>query len=144
MKRLLSVILMSLLLAVTAVYAEQPDINSGFLKLATATVTISPGAVTDLLFTEPSSSTTWLAANPGGQWILLPSRCRGFQINAFGGDMIIGHPEQIATGTIYVGVKIASGTSMKWENLSPDQSVIKFRIYMNGTAGTATLAAWGQ
>lgn len=144
MKRLWSVIILSLLMAGTVVYAEQPDINSGFLKLATATVTISPSAVTDLLFAAPSSPTAWLAANPGGQWILLPNRCRGFQINAFGGDMIIGHPDQIATGTVYVGVKIASGTSMKWESLSPDQSVIKFRIYMSGTAGTATLAAWGQ
>ena len=144
MQRILSVMLISLLMAGTVVYAEQPDINSGFLKLATATVTISPDVVTDLLFTEPSSNTAWLAANPGGQWILLPNRCRGFQVNAFGGDMIVGHPEQVATGAVYVGVKIASGTSMKWENLSPDQSVIKFRIYMNGTAGTATLAAWGQ
>lgn len=125
--------------------AVQQDSNAGFLKLATATITVSRSTVTDLMITAPSSSTAWLAANPGGQWVLLPEQTRGFLINAIGGDMIIGHPEQIATGTNYVGVKIPSGTSFKWESRSAGQSAIKFRLYMNSAAtGTATLAAWGQ
>jgi hypothetical protein len=146
MKRLLSALLMGLLVCpVWADSAVQQDSNAGFLKLATATVTVSRSAVTDLMITEPSSTTAWLAANPSGQWILLPEQTRGFLINAIGGDMIIGHPDQIATGTNFVGVEIPSGTSFKWESRSAGQTAVKFRLYMKSAAtGTATLAAWGQ
>ena len=76
---------------------------------------------------------------------MLPARTRGFTVTAFGGDMIIGEPETLATGAVYVGTKIASGTAFKWESLSPDQRTIKFGIKMNGSAaGTATFCAWGQ
>lgn len=146
MKRLLSALLISLLVCpVWADSAVQQDSNAGFLKLATATITVSTDAVTDFMITAPSSPTAWLAANPSGQYILLPEQTRGFLINAIGGDMVIGHPEQVATGTDYVGVKIPAGTSFKWESRNPSQSVLKFRLYMNSVAtGTATLAAWGQ
>jgi hypothetical protein len=149
MKRISIALLLILACMVSSVgYADsavQQDQNYGYLKLATSSFTISSTTASIILTTAPSSSTVFLAQYPGGQWILLPARTRGFTITAFGGDMIIGEPDTMSIAAKYVGTKIASGTTFKWESLSPDQRTIKFKIMMHGTAdGTATFCAWGQ
>lgn len=130
--------------------AVQQDQNAGYLSFAplnaaTATISVSNLAPTFIYSTAPSSYTTWIAAHPGSNYIILPRGTKGFTMTAFGADMIINHPTDLATGTIYVGTKVANGSVFKWESRRPEQSTINFAVMVNGTGlATATFTAWGE
>lgn len=150
MRHLALIVLVALFVGIGIAHADsmvQQDSNMGFLHFATCTFVISPfsNAFTDILATGPASVTTYIASFPNGQYCVLPQYCRGFQLTAFNGDMIVGDPTDIATGGLYVGVLIASGTSMKWESRNAEQHRgMRMRIYMNGTtSGTLAICGWG-
>ena len=145
MKRLLVAILVLVAATSFADTAVQVDQNAGFLDLATATFAISSQYVTDVFKegAQPGSYTTWVASFPSGQWLVVPDRTRGILINAFHGDIIVGSREDIATGAIYVGYKIASGSWAKFEGLDSNQRKVNLRIYSNSaTNSSATILAW--
>lgn len=50
--------------------------------------------------------------------ITFPDGTIGFGCNAFGGDIIVNHQNRLATGTFYVGWKVASGTVGIWNGLA--------------------------
>jgi len=152
MKRILIALLFVALIIPTAFCdtAVQQDQNAGYLSFATlnsaaATISVSNLAPTFIYSTAPSSYATWIAANPGSNYILLPSRTKGFTFTAFGADMIINHPTDLATGTIFVGTKVVDGSTFKWESRRPEQGRINFAVMVNGTGlATATFTAWGE
>jgi len=50
-----------------------------------------------------------------GQYI--PQGAQGCILNVFGADIILNSEGELATGSIFVGVKVASGSYMKWDAL---------------------------
>lgn len=148
MKKL--ILILALLVGGSSLWAEtavQQDQNAGFLSFGTAkSFTAYPATFTDILGQAPASTTTWIAGNPGGQYVVLPPRCKGFIMNVYGGDAVVGDPTDISTGTTPIGVVVPKGSYFKWESKNPDQTKLRFRIYMNtaaGTNGTITMCGWG-
>ena len=117
--------------------------NAGFVQFDTAVYTVRPDAITYIYRDAPASDTTWLANHQDCQYIVLPKDCRGFQLNAFGNDLIVNHPANIATGDVFAGVKVTAGSSLKWENLDLEQRTINFGILSNSTdTATMTISGW--
>lgn len=143
MKRTLMALLMVVLLAPAAFCISDEEQNAGYLHFTTAIYTIRPDAITYIYREAPASDTTWLAGHPNCQYIVLPKVCRGFSISAFGGDLLLGHPSDLATGTVYVGTKIAENSSLKWEDLDLDQKTVVFGLIANeASTATATFCGW--
>lgn len=145
MKRFLLMIALvlwgSFLFAETAI---QQDQNGGFMSLGTAkSFTIYPATFTDLLCAAPGNVASWTAANPTGQYVVIPERCKGFVLSVYGTDMVVGDPTDISTGTTPVGILVKDGGTFKWESKNPDQKVFRMRIYSNNTSGTVTVVGWG-
>lgn len=116
-----------------AAFAEQPDwptlngnpieCNFGFKEVATPTITLD-------------ASETLVLSD------YLPASCLGFELRAASGSFIIGHPDNVASGTDRVGRIVPQGGTYSWSGLAgsfngviicdSDNTVIKID------------AAWGQ
>lgn len=143
------IVILVLLLAACPVWADtavQTDQNRLYLDVATPTMSVTPSTGIGFWFTDdalPATATTAFEASHSLVLYALPANTKGFKINAFGGDMISGHYNDVSTGTIYVGDKIASGSFIKWEGKNPVRGVSTMKILMNGTSnGTATVTCW--
>ena len=136
--------ILAVALFITPAFCVGPEEqNAGFLDFAQPVQTIRPDAITYIYREAPASDTTWLAEHPNCSYVVLPRMCTGFKINVASNDVIIGHPADLATGDVFVGIKIAAGSSLKWEDLDVDQRTINFGILSNGTGNaTATFCGW--
>lgn len=107
--------------------AVQTDRNTGYMDItgatsASFTISLPADAITDI-----------------GAYV--PVGCKGFAVHAWGSDIILNDDGQLATGSIYVGDKIASGSSMKWEGKKA--GAVNLHGAPNGTsAATVTLTLW--
>ncbi|HNS10627.1 MAG TPA: hypothetical protein PKN29_13065 [Candidatus Ozemobacteraceae bacterium] len=126
---------LALALAFTSViiaFADQPNlptqngypvvINFGFKDVATPTITIN-NAIVDLAD-------------------YLPAGTIGFELRCASGSFVIGHPDNIATGTNRVGRLVSAGESYTWNG-----NANSFVGSVLGTASTTVIvldAVWGQ
>jgi hypothetical protein len=126
---------LALALAFTSViiaFADQPNlptqngypvvINFGFKDVATPTITIN-NAIVDLAD-------------------YLPAGTIGFELRCASGSFVIGHPDNIATGTSRIGRLISEGETFTWNGLAGT-----FNGVIISNTGTATVVidgAWGQ
>lgn len=72
----------------------------------------------------------------------LPAETIGFEIRAKAGAIVIGHADNIATGTDRIGRLISEGESFTWNGLAGT-----FNGVIISNTGTATVVidgAWGQ
>jgi len=83
------------------------DSAFGFLDLATSTQTFSPGAAT--------------------RFDVSTIEIRKLYVYVYGGDLLVGHGNDLASGTLANGVLISSGT----------------QGYIGGLVGTTTPPIWG-
>lgn len=143
MKRIFLAMLAAALFVTPAFCIDPEEQNAGFLDFAQPVQTIRPDAITYIYREAPASDTTWLAEHPNCSYVVLPRNCSGFQINVSSNDVIIGHPADLATGDVFVGIKIAAGSSFEWNGLDIDQKTIYFGMLSNGTDNaTATFCGW--
>jgi len=133
MKRTIFFLLVAVLLAMPAhaqylpAGAVQTDQNTGYMDITGATSA-------SMTISLPATSITDVGA-------YIPIGCVGFKLTAFGGDVICNDDGPLATGSIYVGDKIASGSFMKWES----KKAGSMNIYAapNGTSpATLTMTVW--
>jgi len=130
-KFILPIILFVLSCAIS--FAEQPtwptqngepvNCNFGFKEIATPTITID-----DVTAVSVSS--------------YLPAETIGFELRAASGSFIIGHADNIATGTSRIGRLVSEGESYTWNGLAGT-----FNGVIIGTATSTKVtfdAAWGQ
>lgn len=133
MKRHYFIALILALASIVIAFAEQPhwptlngnpiECNFGFKKVATPTITLD-------------ASETLVLSD------YLPASCLGFELRAASGSFIIGHPDNVASGTDRVGRIVPQGGTYSWSGLAgsfkgaiicdSDNTVIKID------------AAWGQ
>lgn len=99
----------------------QVDQNTGAATLATYTVSVGAAAVTNI-----------------GQYL---AGKQGVLVNAFGGDILMGN-SAIASGTFYIGYRIASGTSATWSGMDVTATPTLYLLSNSGSAATATMQAW--
>ena len=102
---------------------EPIECNFGFKEVATPTITLD-------------ASETLVLSD------YLPASCLGFELRAASGSFIIGHPDNVASGTDRVGRIVPQGGTYSWSGLAgsfngviicdSDNTVIKID------------AAWGQ
>jgi hypothetical protein len=132
MKRHYIVALVLALASVVIAFADQPNlptqngypvvINFGFKDVATPTITIN-NAIVDLAD-------------------YLPAGTIGFELRCASGSFVIGHPDNIATGTSRVGRLISAGESYTWNG-----NANSFIGSVLGTASSTIIvfdAVWGQ
>lgn len=103
---LLSIIL--IILSVCIAFAGQPQlptqngepvlVNFGFKNVATPTITIH----NDIVYIDD----------------YLPAGALGFELRCASGSFVIGHPEDIATGTNRVGRLVSSGETYIWNSFA--------------------------
>lgn len=101
-----------------------PDLNAGFVD---------------------ASGTNIVSVNPTTPSVInvLPPRATGFRVRAYGGDMVMGSQNDVATSPYVVGVGISSGSFTDWGGLASNTQG-NFYLLMEGTAnGTATVTPWG-
>lgn len=72
----------------------------------------------------------------------LPADCLGFELRAASGSFIIGHPNNVASGTSRVGRKVAAGTTYSWSGLA-GTFVGAIKVDADNTVVVID-AAWGQ
>ena len=118
--------------SVASAFAVQPHlptqngypviVNFGFKEIATPTITINNAPV-DLAD-------------------YLPAGTIGFELRCASGSFVIGHPDNIATGTSRVGRLVSAGESYTWNG-----NANSFVGSVLGTASSTIIvfdAAWGQ
>lgn len=71
----------------------------------------------------------------------VPATAVGISLAVFNGDLIVGYTGTIATGTIYTGIRIASGTSMNWTGIIPGTLVLYGLANQSGSVD-CRLSAW--
>jgi len=120
MKKLLCVIALMALL-ITPTHAE--DTNVGYRKIATPTISLPADTITDV-----------------GQYF--PSICNGYGVNVFGADVIANEPDNLATGTLYIGTKIKSESTMYWTNTKQGYKPVLHLCPLANAVATATLFCW--
>jgi len=101
---------------------EPVQINFGYKSIATPTITLSEGVPVDLDD-------------------YLPVGTIGFELRAKTGGFVIGHGDNIATGTDRIGRLVSEGESFTWNALAGD-----FVGQLLSNSGTATVildGAWG-
>ena len=119
--------------SVASAFAVQPHlptqngypvlVNFGYKKIATPTVTIN-NTIIDLAD-------------------YLPAGTIGFKIRCASGSFVIGHPDNIATGTNRVGDLVSAGEIYQWNGFAGEH----FNGGILGTASSTIIvfdAAWGQ
>lgn len=72
----------------------QTDQNNGYIDLTAASTSVSLAADETLNLNT-----------------ILPRNTKGFKFNVFNGDVIVCGPDQVSTGTMYIGDLVASGTT---------------------------------
>lgn len=147
MKRLFFVLcaLMLLVAPVNAESAVQQDQNAGFLDFATTTYTLNVASAVYILGVAPGNVASWTAANPNSSFCVLPDSCKGFVMNATGSNVIIGHPNDVASGAYPCGYPVTAGTPFQWASRNPGQKNLKFKVINNGAATAyITFAGWGE
>lgn len=116
------------------VYAERPvlptvngvpvQVNFGFTAVATPSFEINAESVTEI-----------------GD--MLPTGTMGFELRAASGSFLIGHPDNLATGSSRVGRLVPQGQTYLWTGLS---GTFNGGVVAEST-GSATLvidSAWGD
>jgi hypothetical protein len=99
------------------------ETNFGFKDVATPTVNITDDSLTSLSD-------------------YLPTGTVGFEIRAKNNDFVIGHSDDIATGTDRVGRLVSEGDSYTWNGLGGTFNGV---IVANVTSATIVIdAAWGH
>lgn len=98
----------------------QVDQNTGALTMTTYVVSVS------------ADTPTYIGTYLYGK--------QGVAVNAFGGDILMGNG--LASGTFYVGYRIASGTAATWSGLIKTATPTLYLLSNSGSAATATLQAW--
>lgn len=148
MKRFIAILMLGALLAVAPVYAttdSQQDQNAGFLDFATTTYTLNVASAVYILGEAPASTTIWFADHPNSSYCVLPKSCKGFVMNATGSNVIIGHPNDVASGAYPVGYPVTAGTPFQWASRNPNQKALQFKVINNGaTTAYVTFAGWGE
>lgn len=102
---------------------EPLECNFGFKAVATPTITLD------------AADTINLAD-------YLPAECLGFELRAASGTFIIGHPDNVASGTDRIGRLIPQGLSYTWTGLAGT-----FNGSIKCDADNTVIvidAAWGQ
>jgi len=126
MKRLFTIAL-CLLLTIPPIYAlegVQDDQNTGPITIATDTISIPATGKTNI-----------------GQYV--PKHAVGVKIYVFGSDCIVNSQTNLASGSIFVGDKIASGAAITWTGKHDGYSLFNLYICPNSTnAATATILCW--
>ena len=133
MKRHYLVALILAIVSVVVAFADQPTlptqngypivVNFGFKEVATPTITVDDVTAVDLAD-------------------YLPSETIGFELHAASGSFIIGHADNIATGTNRIGRLVSEGETYTWNGLAG--------TFVGSIIGTATSTkvvidgAWGQ
>lgn len=133
MKRHYLIALILSVVSVVIAFADQPTlptqngypvvINFGFKEVATPTFTINDVTAVDLAD-------------------YLPAGTIGFELRAASGSFIIGHSENIATGTGRIGRLVSEGETYTWNGLAGT-----FAGAIIGTAASTKVVidgAWGQ
>ena len=148
MKRIFVTALLGAMLMCGSAFAAtdtQQDQNAGFLDFDTTVFTVAVGSSVYVLGEAPASSTTWLAAHPNSTYCVLPRSCKGFVMNATGSNVIIGHPNDVASGAYPVGYPVTAGTPFQWASRNPNQKTLQFKVINNGAATAyVTFAGWGE
>ena len=148
MKRFLQILLGVTLLLGSSVYAEtatQQDQNAGFLDFATTTFSLPVASAVYILGTAPGNVASWSANYPNSSFCVLPDRCKGFIMLATGSNVIIGHPNDVATGAYPVGYPVTAGTPFQWASRNPDQKRLMFKVLNTGTStGYLMFSGWGE
>ena len=114
-------------------FADQPDwptlngnpieCNFGFKKVATPTITLD-------------ASETLVLSD------YLPASCLGFELRAASGSFIIGHPDNVASGTDRVGRIVTQGGTYSWSGLA---GTFNGSIKCDADSTVVVIdAAWGQ
>lgn len=114
-------------------FADQPDwptlngnpieCNFGFKKVATPTITLD-------------ASETLVLSD------YLPASCLGFELRAASGSFIIGHPDNVASGTGRVGRIVPQGGTYSWSGLA---GTFNGSIKCDADSTVVVIdAAWGQ
>lgn len=102
---------------------EPLECNFGFKAVATPTITLD------------AADTINLAD-------YLPSECLGFELRAASGSFIIGHPDNIASGTDRIGRLIPQGLTYTWTGLAGS---FNGSIVCDADSTVVIIdAAWGQ
>lgn len=150
MKRFILTIMLGVALlggSVTA-YAEsavQQDQNAGFLDFATTTFTLNIASSVFILGEAPGNVASWTAENPNSTFCVLPRSCKGFVMNATGSNVLIGHPNDVASGAYPVGYPVTAGTPFQWASRNPNQTRFTAKVINNGAATAyITFAGWGE
>jgi hypothetical protein len=80
--------------------ATQDNQNTGFINIATPTISIPATGVINLKS-------------------YIPGHAKGVIFTVHGGSVLFGHPSDLASGTVYIGLKRDNGEEFKFESLSP-------------------------
>jgi hypothetical protein len=99
------------------------ECNFGFKEVATPTITLNATDTIDLAD-------------------YLPAECIGFELRAASGSFIIGHPDNVASGTSRIGRLVAAGQVYSWSGLAGTFNG-SIKCDADGTVVVID-AAWGQ
>jgi len=121
------------ILSCAIAFAQQPtwptlngnpiECNFGFKKVATPTITLD-------------ASETLVLSD------YLPASCLGFELRAASGSFIIGHPDNVASGTDRVGRIVPQGGTYSWSGLA---GTFNGSIKCDADSTVVVIdAAWGQ
>lgn len=129
MKRFLIVFFLLISITASAQYrtptSVQTDQNWGYLDLATHSVTIAADETLNMKE-------------------ILPYYAKGFKFNLFGGDVLVCSPDNISTGSLYLGDLVASGTTYPgWTGLAkPSNADWNILICPRGAEVKLRFTAW--
>lgn len=107
-------LIFALLLVSCGVFADtatQDNQNQGCVNVATSTISVPATGIVDL---RP----------------YIPGNAKGVVFNIFGGSVLFGHKNDLATGTVFVGLKRDAGQEFKWESTSPTISGRLSNLYL--------------
>jgi len=122
MKRFFLIIALCLISLVSfADTATQDNQNQGCIAVSTDTISIPADSIVDL---RP----------------YIPGNAKGVIFNIFGGSVLFGHEDNLATGTVFVGLKRDDGQEFKWESASPTIKGRKSNLYLWACTYDTTVA----
>lgn len=122
MKRYLLVLALCLLAMTSfADTATQDNQNQGCIAVSTDTISIPAGEIVDL---RP----------------YIPGNAKGVVFNVFGGSVLFGHKDNLASGTVFVGLKRDDGQEFKFESVSPTIKNRLSNLFLWATCYDTTVA----
>lgn len=131
----------------------QAVVGTETVTLSTNTVSIASltvGALIPANITVLTDQNVGLLNQAGGPFgigyasaatLTWPSNAKGVSINSFNGVTLMTNGSQLKTGTIYIGIPIASGSYINWTGNSSTTPSLSF-ISNNGTNNTLITATW--